>query len=133
MEIVKKVIQDYLNVDISNPKRQRGVVEARAMYYKICREHLGLKFREIAESVNKHHASVIHGIKLLNDLIDTDKKIKQDFDIVLNKFEFYKVKRKKMTNMQLMKLCNKLTKRVKKLETENKDFKLTLEWLTDLQ
>ena len=133
MEKVRKVIEEYFNVDISNPKRQRDIVEARSMYYKICREHLGLKFREIAESVGKNHASVIHGIKQLNDLIDTDKKVKQDFDIVLNKFEFYKIKRKTMTNMQLMKLCNKLTKRVKKLETENKDFKLTLEWLTDLQ
>ena len=133
MEKVKKVIEEYFNVDLTEQTRQMNVVEARSMFYKICRENLGLKYRQIAEVVNKNHASVIHGIKTLNDLIDTDKRVKNDFDIILNKFEFYKIKRKTMTNMQLMKLCNKLTKRVKKLETENKDFKLTLEWLTDLQ
>ena len=64
--------------------RVREVVSARQMYYKVAREYLGMTYTAIAASLrNEHkpydHTTVMHSIRLLNDLISIGDK-----EVILN-------------------------------------------------
>ena len=54
--------------------RQRDVVMARAVGYKIAREQMGLTYNAISKlfskdgKPNKHHTTIMHSIQNLNDL-----------------------------------------------------------------
>jgi hypothetical protein len=62
-ESIKNKINNRLNIDITSNTRNRKHVYARAIYYKLCRELVKMKLHEIGSSVNRSHASVLHGIK----------------------------------------------------------------------
>jgi hypothetical protein len=55
--------------------RQRDVVMARAVGYKIAREQMGLTYNAISKlfskdgKPNKHHTTIMHSIQNLNDLV----------------------------------------------------------------
>ena len=62
-ESIKNKINQRLNIDIKTNTRDRKHVYARAIYYKLCRDLTNMKLHEIAKTVNRNHASVLHGIK----------------------------------------------------------------------
>ena len=57
--VVKKSIWDFFKIDIERRTRKREVVEARYMYYEICRMRR-MSLNEIGQSVGKDHLSLIH-------------------------------------------------------------------------
>jgi len=61
-EKIREIINERVNIDITNNTRDRRHVYARAVYYKLCRELTKMKLHEIASTVNRNHASVLHGI-----------------------------------------------------------------------
>jgi hypothetical protein len=61
-EKIKEIINERVNIDITANTRSRKHVYARAVYYKLCRELTKMKLHEIAATVNRNHASVLHGI-----------------------------------------------------------------------
>ena len=60
--VAKKSIWDFFKIDIERRTRKREVVEARYMYYEICRMRR-MSLNEIGQSVGKDHATVLHGTK----------------------------------------------------------------------
>jgi len=59
---IRDVINEILNIDISEKTRLRGYSDARAIYYVLCRKYTTYSLEEIGKQVNRHHASVLHGI-----------------------------------------------------------------------
>jgi hypothetical protein len=69
-EKIRQFIIDTLEVDVfENPKsRQRDLVEARALFYKIALEtNPNLTLQALAKLFGKNHASIIHSLHLYND------------------------------------------------------------------
>jgi len=126
MKKIRKIIEKHFRLKLDEPTRRHEVVFARGCYYKIVREMLGLPYSKIAKSLNKNHATAMHGIKMVNNLTETDKQLKHDFDSLLNKFSHYNKLKEKMTATQLVRAYNDLLFAVEKkdLELKIKDGKI---------
>lgn len=108
MDEIKKIIQNHFQLDISEKSRRFDLVFARACYFKICRDLTNNSYQKIGSSLGKNHATVMHGIKTLNDLIETDKDLQNRYYTLLNKFSEYNKIKEKMTLTQLVTEYNKL-------------------------
>jgi hypothetical protein len=60
----------YFPLGIRTKGRDKVLVLYRYIYYTIAR-NLSYTLKEIAESVNKNHASVLHGIRQIKNLLET--------------------------------------------------------------
>lgn len=74
-DIIKNVIEDYFKVKIKKQTRKKEYIEARAFYYKFCRQYTRGSLQSIGETVGKDHACVINGINRLEGWLTYDKRI----------------------------------------------------------
>ena len=75
-EIIKELILKETGVDIADKSRVRIKVEYRSLFFTIIKDlEPKLSFREIGESVNKDHATVIYGIKQYEMFIKYNKTL----------------------------------------------------------
>ena len=56
--------------DVRQNKRNRDLTEARMYIYHFGRKHTDLSLMNIGERFTKDHATVMHGIRVLDDLKD---------------------------------------------------------------
>ena len=68
-EIVELVEKDT-NIMLRNKRRNREIVYARAVFFKLARKHTYEPLCNIGGYVNKDHSTVLHGIKIFNDVIE---------------------------------------------------------------
>lgn len=78
-ETIKDLVNNYFNLDITRNTRKRPYVEARAYYFKLMRKHTPLSLELIGKEVNRDHASVLHGIKILYYWMLHDTRIKNNY------------------------------------------------------
>lgn len=88
-EMIKEIVSNYFELDLVRNTRKRQYVEARAMFYKLCREFTKLSLEEIGKQVKRDHASVLHGIRSLNNWIEYDNRIKNNLRILRNKISHF--------------------------------------------
>jgi len=73
-----KAIQSAVNkttrADVKAPNRKRKNVDARSIYFRLCRELLQLSTPDIGRTVGKDHATVLYGLKQFKILYDTDRE-----------------------------------------------------------
>ena len=62
-ENIKKLVERELGYNIGGKTRARQVVYGRAIYFKICKDRTNLSLQEIGETLNLHHATVLHSIR----------------------------------------------------------------------
>lgn len=84
---IKLLINDELGVDIDDTSRKRSVVEARALYYTILKNTTNLTLSKIGKLVNKDHATVLHGIKNLQDWMNQNQYLKNAYDSILDRID----------------------------------------------
>jgi len=78
-KIIRKRINDFFGIDIDEPTRIEKYVEARMIYYWLCYYFTNMNLSRIAKTVNKNHATVLHGIKNFPIFMETDKEFKEKF------------------------------------------------------
>ena len=87
LEIVNKVFEDNVNVKyqdgVFSHSRKREVVTYRHAFCKISYS-LGYKLKSIAEFINKNHATVIHSIRNVDNLLKS-----HDFEMTRCMDELY--------------------------------------------
>ena len=88
-ETIKEIVENYFEISISRNTRKRQYVEARAIYFKLCREFTQLSLEQIGKSVNRDHASVLHGCRSINTWVEVDKRINNNMRILKNKIVNY--------------------------------------------
>lgn len=88
-EMIKEIVDNYFEINLKRNTRKRQYVEARAVFYKLCREFTKLSLEEIGKQVNRDHASVLHGIRSLNNWIEYDNRIKNNLRILRNKVRHF--------------------------------------------
>ena len=60
---VREDIEQSVGFSLNKRSRKRELVEARSVYYKVCRDKLFMGYQEIADSLEKNHATVLHSVK----------------------------------------------------------------------
>ena len=88
-ETIKEIVENYFEISISRNTRKRQYVEARAIYFKLCRDFTQLSLEQIGKSVNRDHASVLHGVKSINTWVQVDKRMNNNMRILKNKIVNY--------------------------------------------
>lgn len=132
-EQIKKLVIENTGIDIDNPVRKRAFVEARAIYYKLLREYTSLSLSEIGNYVKKDHATVIHGIKNLNDWCDVDIGLKNKYLNIRSGLDVIK-ENVEIDNADVEKIVDKyikLKQKTSKLIESNKELLEQIKKLTN--
>lgn len=83
MDEVATMIADYYRIDraeIFGSSRQKDIVRARQMLMYIAHEQYGRTLEKIGEFCGgRHHGTVIHAVKAMKKLIQTDEYVKWDY------------------------------------------------------
>ncbi|MCD6092082.1 MAG: chromosomal replication initiator protein DnaA [Bacteroidales bacterium] len=84
IEYIQKVVCEYfsLPLDVINSKtRKREIVQARQLAMFFSKKHTKSSLATIGQHCgNKDHATVLHAVKTINNLVDTDKKFRTYVD-----------------------------------------------------
>ena len=98
-DTIKQIVESYFEISISRNTRKRQYVEARAIYFKLCRIFTQLSLEQIGKSVNRDHASVLHGVKSINTWVQVDKRMNNNMRILKNKIVNYQVEKDKTVEL----------------------------------
>lgn len=88
-EIVGIVCADYALTPnrVKAKTRRREVVEARYMCYKFLKERTSLSLTAIGDLMGGFdHATVLHGLTTIENLIETNKSIHDTYQRILRRF-----------------------------------------------
>jgi hypothetical protein len=78
-KIVKEIVEDYYNLDITINTRKRPYIEARAIYYKLLRDHTHYSLHAIGATMEKDHSTVLYFTRKAKDWLLYDKDFENDF------------------------------------------------------
>ena len=131
-ETIKEIVENYFELSISRNTRKRQYVEARAIYFKLCREFTQLSLEQIGKSVNRDHASVLHGVKSINTWVQVDKRMSNSMHILRNKIINYQIEKDETVelNESIVLKYIQLKEQVKELEEINKTLSTELNEIT---
>ena len=81
---IYKIVFDYYGIplDINHKCRKPEYVKPRQMYFVFAKLYTKKSLAQIGLFVNKEHCTVLHGMKSINNIIDTEKQFKIDYQII---------------------------------------------------
>jgi hypothetical protein len=85
MDSLKKIINEIFFVNIESSTRKRRTVDARRAYSRILKD-VGFSYEHIADTIGKNHATIIHYVKSIDDLLQYDSVFEKRF--ILSKKQF---------------------------------------------
>lgn len=88
-ELIVKTVSEHLNIspdDIRSKKRSQDIATARQIVMYLCRQHTVLSLQTIGDAVGgKDHATVMNGIKRVDNRIKEDASFKSLIDTIVKK------------------------------------------------
>lgn len=84
-ERIIKVVCDHLDVDADGLKgkcRVKDLVYARHIIFYFLRKHTSVTLKIAGELFNRDHTTVVHGLKYLQDLIDTEPLVRSEIELM---------------------------------------------------
>ena len=79
------LIQEVTNIpDLKVISRKREITTARNIFFHLLRTYTRLSYEDIGSYMDKNHATVMHSVSTMNDLLHTDKQTKQLYCIIEN-------------------------------------------------
>ena len=85
IENIRKTVAQYYNIrvaDLSSKKRSRSLARPRQIAMSLCKELTQHSYPEIGEAFDKDHTTVLHAVKKVKELRETDTKISEDYEIL---------------------------------------------------
>ena len=93
IDYIQKVVCDYFNLPlevINSKTRKREIVQARQLAMYFSKKHTKNSLSTIGlHCGNKDHATVLHAVKTVNNLIDTDKQFRVYVDEIDKKLKMF--------------------------------------------
>ena len=88
-DLIIKTVSEHLNIledDIRSKKRSQDIATARQIVMYLCREYTVLALKSIGNAVGgKDHATVINGIKRIEEKMNEDSAFKASIDTIIKK------------------------------------------------
>lgn len=88
--LAKQVVKEFYNLDdndLTCKDRHRHKVIGRQLSMYIMNKHTNLALKAIGnEFGGRDHSTVIHGVRTINDLMETDKVFVREFNIIYGEF-----------------------------------------------
>jgi hypothetical protein len=126
---IKELVLQQTNINVDDTTRTREQVEARSLYYTLIKEITPkTTLKQIGKSVNKNHATVIHGLNQWDMLVRYNPTLNKYKERILKMFD----KEIDLTDIDLLrKQINRLQGELIDLQIENE--KLRKELLNDAE
>ena len=109
MQKYRELVEDFYGIDLGLKCRKTIYIEARALYYYLCRNLGRYSLNKIAQSLDKNHATVMHALAELPYMRKFNTKLDENF------YELYEIaealdkeKTNELTLEQLVQKYNKL-------------------------
>ncbi len=84
IEGIRQVVCEYLKLDIdtfNSPKRTREIAQARQIAMYLCKKYTKAPLTAIGSAIGgKNHATVLHAVKAVQNLIETDKAFRRQIE-----------------------------------------------------
>lgn len=84
MDYIQKVVCDYFNISaevLNSSRRQRSIVQARQLVMYFAKEYTKSSLANIGNYCgNRDHATVLHALRTVNNLRETDKQFRAYFN-----------------------------------------------------
>ena len=80
MESLKQIVNEIFSIDIDSKRRKRSAVDGRKVYAKILRD-LGYAYEHIGSTIDKDHATIIHYVNNIENLLEFDSTFKRKYNI----------------------------------------------------
>ncbi len=88
-DLIIKTVSEHMNIledDIRSKKRSQDIATARQIVMYLCREYTVLALKSIGNAVGgKDHATVINGIKRIEEKMNEDPAFKASIDTIIKK------------------------------------------------
>jgi len=89
LDRILSVVCKHFNVsveDVKSPDRSDETTEPRHFYcYLASKAFQGYGLKVIADEVNRHHASALHGIRKISNYLDVDLETKKTVGVLMQK------------------------------------------------
>ena len=80
---IQKKVELYFGLELNTKCRRREYIYARMIYYKLVRNfHPDMSYQQIANTMNKNHATVLHALKEFPNVCRFDKQFTKDYNIL---------------------------------------------------
>ena len=66
---IRKLVELELKTELNQPSRDREIVYARNLYFKLARDYTNFSFYKIADELGKTHATAMHGYKTCTEVM----------------------------------------------------------------
>jgi len=79
-------VSRYYSIPISALEgrwRKREVVLARQMVMFLLRTYTSMSLKDVGETFNRDHTTVIYSVDTVKDICDTDEKVRRDRNILM--------------------------------------------------
>lgn len=128
-----KAVNKHFELDITTKSRKYEYIVARACYYKICREIGGFSYSRIGISVGKGHATVLHALAELPNILRHDIPMAKKCGELFNKYDFIKKKEHEKSLNELLVEYNIMILENDQLKKKIEELTQTIYQLADLE
>tara|TARA_R110001632_G_scaffold208195_1_gene332533 strand:- start:2989 stop:3660 length:672 start_codon:yes stop_codon:yes gene_type:complete len=87
LNAIMNMVCRYYSIDkelVLGRKRDRELVIARQMFCWLARRYTRSTFKLMGEFIDRNHATVIHSIRKVDELVDFDRELKYDRDTIVD-------------------------------------------------
>ena len=87
-ELFEAKIREEYNItkdELYSKCRKRYIIEPRQIMMYVMRVHYGYRLERIASYFDKNHATVIHAVKNIRNIMFFDKHFEQKINVLINK------------------------------------------------
>lgn len=122
-EKLKRYITFEFNLDINSKSRKAEYIDARSIYYKILYDFYGLKYEDIAKTIDKTHASILNAVSNFTYYIERDKFKREKYLKILIALELISEEEKEYMSISNKNTeLSKLYKLVRQIPIDKVDF-----------
>ena len=79
LQIIKLAVERHFGFNINVRCRERHIVDARKMYFSLCRDFTKKSLMLIGRSMDRDHATALHNIRSCKDLRKTDPDFNRNY------------------------------------------------------
>jgi hypothetical protein len=117
-DYIKKRIKDIADINVNKDTRQREIVEYRALYCFLVRKYTNQSLPQIAKTLKRNHATIIHSLKCFEMYERYNEKLRNARTVIedelVNKTEF--TISSKTLSQELLSLNYELREEIKRLK-----------------
>tara|TARA_R110001592_G_scaffold170536_1_gene407738 strand:+ start:467 stop:1123 length:657 start_codon:yes stop_codon:yes gene_type:complete len=87
LDAIMTMVCRYYSINkklVLGKKRDREIVMARQMFCWLSRRYTRSTFKLMGEYINRNHATVLHSVRKVEELIDFDRELKYDRDTIVD-------------------------------------------------